>query len=84
MIEQISTPLWVKYGEGSQIYLEKMKELFCEYLKSNRKLNQDDIDKYNQTINEISSLYFKKSLYQCTKFEFSKNLEELKRNQYFL
>lgn len=84
MIEQISIPLWVKYGEGSQIYLEKMKELFCEYLKSNRKLNQDDIDKYNQTINEISSLYFKKSLYQCTKFEFSKNLEELKKNQYFM
>lgn len=84
MIEQISIPLWVKYGEGSQIYLEKMKELFCKYLKSNRKLNQDDIDKYNQTINEISSLYLKKSLYQCTKFEFSKNLEELKKNQYFM
>ncbi|MGM9203049.1 McrB family protein, partial [Campylobacter jejuni] len=36
MIENIAIPLWNKYGMDSQNYIDKMKNLFSEYLNKKK------------------------------------------------
>lgn len=53
MIENIAIPLWNKYGMNSQNYIDKMKNLFSEYLNK-KKLDKNTINKYIQVIENIS------------------------------
>lgn len=38
MIENIAIPLWNKYGMDSQNYIDKMKNLFSEYLNKRNQI----------------------------------------------
>ncbi|EJG5250657.1 McrB family protein, partial [Campylobacter jejuni] len=73
MIENIAIPLWNKYGMDSQNYIDKMKNLFSEYLNK-KKLDKNTINKYIQVIENISKEFLKENLYSCDLFSFDQNI----------
>ncbi|EJJ4821891.1 AAA family ATPase, partial [Campylobacter jejuni] len=82
MIENIAIPLWNKYGMNSQNYIDKMKNLFSEYLNK-KKLNKNTINKYIQVIENISKEFLKENLYSCDLFSFDQNINKLNKNEEF-
>ncbi len=82
MIENIATPLWNKYGMNSQNYIDKMKNLFSEYLNK-KKLDKNTINKYIQVIENISKEFLKENLYSCDLFSFDQNINKLNKNEEF-
>ncbi|EAJ6144094.1 McrB family protein [Campylobacter jejuni] len=82
MIENIAIPLWNKYGMDSQNYIDKMKNLFSEYLNK-KKLDKNTINKYIQVIENISKEFLKENLYSCDLFSFDQNINELNKNEEF-
>ncbi|NWL62891.1 McrB family protein [Campylobacter jejuni] len=82
MIENIAIPLWNKYGMNSQNYIDKMKNLFSEYLNK-KKLDRNTINKYIQVIENISKEFLKENLYSCDLFSFDQNINKLNKNEEF-
>ncbi|HDZ4972137.1 TPA: McrB family protein [Campylobacter jejuni] len=82
MIENIAIPLWNKYGMDSQNYIDKMKNLFSEYLNK-KKLDEDTINQYIQVIENISKEFLKENLYSCDLFSFNQNINKLNKNEEF-
>ncbi|HFP7559841.1 TPA: McrB family protein, partial [Campylobacter jejuni] len=82
MIENIAIPLWNKYGMNSQHYIDKMKNLFSEYLNK-KKLDKNTINKYIQVIENISKEFLKENLYSCDLFSFDQNINKLNKNEEF-
>ncbi|EDP4415068.1 AAA domain-containing protein, partial [Campylobacter jejuni] len=82
MIENIAIPLWNKYGMNSQNYIDKMKNLFSEYLNK-KKLDKNTINKYIQVIENISKEFLKENLYSCDLFSFDQNINKLNKNEEF-
>ncbi|ECL2794698.1 McrB family protein [Campylobacter jejuni] len=82
MIENIAIPLWNKYGMDSQNYIDKMKNLFSEYLNK-KKLDKNTINKYIQVIENISKEFLKENLYSCDLFSFDQNINQLNKNEEF-
>ncbi|MCC3061366.1 McrB family protein [Campylobacter jejuni] len=82
MIENIAIPLWNKYGMDSQNYINKMKNLFSEYLNK-KKLDKNTINKYIQVIENISKEFLKENLYSCDLFSFDQNINKLNKNEEF-
>ncbi|EDP8193146.1 AAA domain-containing protein [Campylobacter jejuni] len=82
MIENIAIPLWNKYGMDSQNYIDKMKNLFSEYLNK-KKLDKNTIKKYIQVIENISKEFLKENLYSCDLFSFDQNINKLNKNEEF-
>ncbi|QWU79519.1 type IV methyl-directed restriction system, component McrB [Campylobacter novaezeelandiae] len=82
MITTIAIPLWNKYGMNSQSYIDKMKNLFSEYL-SKKNLSKDTINKYIQVIENISKEFLKENLYSCDLFSFDQNINKLNKNEEF-
>ncbi len=82
MIENIAIPLWNKYGMDSQNYIDKMKNLFSEYLNK-KKLDKNTINKYIQVIENISKEFLKENLYSCDLFSFDQNINKLNKNKEF-
>ncbi|EHG5110347.1 McrB family protein, partial [Campylobacter coli] len=82
MIENIAIPLWNKYGMDSQNYIDKMKNLFGEYLNK-KKLDKNTINKYIQVIENISKEFLKENLYSCDLFSFDQNINKLNKNEEF-
>ncbi|EDG1736242.1 AAA domain-containing protein, partial [Campylobacter jejuni] len=82
MIENIAISLWNKYGMNSQNYIDKMKNLFSEYLNK-KKLNKNTINKYIQVIENISKEFLKENLYSCDLFSFDQNINKLNKNEEF-
>ncbi|EOH1968114.1 McrB family protein [Campylobacter jejuni] len=82
MIENIAIPLWNKYGMDSQNYIDKMKNLFSEYLNK-KKLDKNTINKYIQVIENISKEFLKENLYSCDLFSFDQNINKLNKNEGF-
>lgn len=82
MIENIAIPLWNKYGMNSQNYIDKMKNLFSEYL-SKKNLSKNTINKYIQVIENISKEFLKENLYSCDLFSFEQNINKLNKNEEF-
>ncbi|EAJ2256444.1 McrB family protein [Campylobacter coli] len=82
MIENIAIPLWNKYGMDSQNYIDKMKNLFSEYLNK-KKLDKNTIIKYIQVIENISKEFLKENLYSCDLFSFDQNINKLNKNEEF-
>ncbi|ELO5651017.1 McrB family protein [Campylobacter jejuni] len=82
MIENIAIPLWNKYGMDSQNYIDKMKNLFSEYLNK-KKLDKNTINKYIQVIENISKEFLKENLYSCDLFSFDQNINKLNKNEEF-
>ncbi|HED6898838.1 TPA: McrB family protein [Campylobacter jejuni] len=82
MIENIAIPLWNKYGMDSQNYIDKMKNLFSEYLNK-KKLDKNTINKYIQVIENISKEFLKENLYSCDLFSFDQNINKLNKNEKF-
>ncbi|EAH6017253.1 McrB family protein [Campylobacter jejuni] len=82
MIENIAIPLWNKYGMDSQNYIDKMKNLFSEYLNK-KKLDRNTINKYIQVIENISKEFLKENLYSCDLFSFDQNINKLNKNEEF-
>ncbi|HEF8645314.1 TPA: AAA family ATPase, partial [Campylobacter jejuni] len=74
--------LWNKYGMNSQNYIDKMKNLFSEYLNK-KKLNKNTINKYIQVIENISKEFLKENLYSCDLFSFDQNINKLNKNEEF-
>ncbi|ECV6797153.1 AAA domain-containing protein, partial [Campylobacter jejuni] len=81
-IENIAIPLWNKYGMDSQNYIDKMKNLFSEYLNK-KKLDKNTINKYIQVIENISKEFLKENLYSCDLFSFDQNINKLNKNEEF-
>ncbi|EAJ7259410.1 endonuclease, partial [Campylobacter jejuni] len=75
-------PLWNKYGMDSQNYIDKMKNLFSEYLNK-KKLDKNTINKYIQVIENISKEFLKENLYSCDLFSFDQNINKLNKNEEF-
>ncbi|HEF1686513.1 TPA: AAA family ATPase, partial [Campylobacter jejuni] len=73
---------WNKYGMNSQNYIDKMKNLFSEYLNK-KKLNKNTINKYIQVIENISKEFLKENLYSCDLFSFDQNINKLNKNEEF-
>ncbi|TBR80184.1 endonuclease [Campylobacter novaezeelandiae] len=82
MITTIAIPLWNKYGMNSQNYIDKMKNLFSEYLNK-KKLDKNTINKYIQVIENISKEFLKENLYSCDLFSFDQNINKLNKNEEF-
>ncbi|ECL0088725.1 McrB family protein [Campylobacter jejuni] len=82
MIENIAIPLWNKYGMDSQNYIDKMKNLFSEYLNK-KKLDKNTINKYIQVIENISKEFLKENLYSCDLLSFDQNINKLNKNEEF-
>lgn len=82
MIENIAIPLWNKYGMDSQNYIDKMKNLFSEYLNK-KKLDKNTMNKYIQVIENISKEFLKENLYSCDLFSFDQNINKLNKNEEF-
>ncbi|WP_230095754.1 McrB family protein [Campylobacter jejuni] len=82
MIENIAIPLWNKYGMDSRNYIDKMKNLFSEYLNK-KKLDKNTINKYIQAIENISKNFLKENLYSCDLFSFDQNINKLNKNEEF-
>ncbi|HDZ4133848.1 TPA: McrB family protein [Campylobacter jejuni] len=82
MIENIAIPLRNKYGMDSQNYIDKMKNLFSEYLNK-KKLDKNTINKYIQVIENISKEFLKENLYSCDLFSFDQNINKLNKNEEF-
>ncbi|EPU1611185.1 McrB family protein [Campylobacter jejuni] len=82
MIENIAIPLWNKYGMDSQNYIDKMKNLFSEYLNK-KKLDKNTINKYIQVIENITKEFLKENLYSCDLFSFDQNINKLNKNEEF-
>lgn len=82
MIENIAIPLWNKYGMDSQNYIDKIKNLFSEYLNK-KKLDKNTINKYIQVIENISKEFLKENLYSCDLFSFDQNINKLNKNEEF-
>ncbi|EHZ9976639.1 AAA family ATPase, partial [Campylobacter jejuni] len=80
--ENIAISLWNKYGMNSQNYIDKMKNLFSEYLNK-KKLNKNTINKYIQVIENISKEFLKENLYSCDLFSFDQNINKLNKNEEF-
>ncbi|EAL3081819.1 endonuclease, partial [Campylobacter coli] len=80
--ENIAIPLWNKYGMDSQNYIDKMKNLFSEYLNK-KKLDKNTINKYIQVIENISKEFLKENLYSCDLFSFDQNINKLNKNEEF-
>ncbi|EAJ5943711.1 endonuclease, partial [Campylobacter jejuni] len=78
----IAIPLWNKYGMNSQNYIDKMKNLFSEYLNK-KKLDKNTINKYIQVIENISKEFLKENLYSCDLFSFDQNINKLNKNEEF-
>ncbi|EGP8666324.1 AAA domain-containing protein, partial [Campylobacter jejuni] len=78
----IAIPLWNKYGMDSQNYIDKMKNLFSEYLNK-KKLDKNTINKYIQVIENISKEFLKENLYSCDLFSFDQNINKLNKNEEF-
>ncbi|EDP3332083.1 AAA domain-containing protein, partial [Campylobacter jejuni] len=74
--------LWNKYGMNSQNYIDKMKNLFSEYLNK-KKLDKNTINKYIQVIENISKEFLKENLYSCDLFSFDQNINKLNKNEEF-
>ncbi|EAI6900795.1 endonuclease, partial [Campylobacter jejuni] len=74
--------LWNKYGMDSQNYIDKMKNLFSEYLNK-KKLDKNTINKYIQVIENISKEFLKENLYSCDLFSFDQNINKLNKNEEF-
>ncbi|EEO6967435.1 AAA domain-containing protein, partial [Campylobacter jejuni] len=70
------------YGMNSQNYIDKMKNLFSEYLNK-KKLNKNTINKYIQVIENISKEFLKENLYSCDLFSFDQNINKLNKNEEF-
>ncbi|EGM0091224.1 AAA domain-containing protein, partial [Campylobacter jejuni] len=66
----------------SQNYIDKMKNLFSEYLNK-KKLNKNTINKYIQVIENISKEFLKENLYSCDLFSFDQNINKLNKNEEF-
>ncbi|EGA4797718.1 AAA domain-containing protein, partial [Campylobacter jejuni] len=73
---------WNKYGMNSQNYIDKMKNLFSEYLNK-KKLDKNTINKYIQVIENISKEFLKENLYSCDLFSFDQNINKLNKNEEF-
>ncbi|EGH5808811.1 AAA domain-containing protein, partial [Campylobacter jejuni] len=73
---------WNKYGMDSQNYIDKMKNLFSEYLNK-KKLDKNTINKYIQVIENISKEFLKENLYSCDLFSFDQNINKLNKNEEF-
>ncbi|EHG8521194.1 AAA domain-containing protein, partial [Campylobacter jejuni] len=71
-----------KYGMDSQNYIDKMKNLFSEYLNK-KKLDKNTINKYIQVIENISKEFLKENLYSCDLFSFDQNINKLNKNEEF-
>ncbi|EAM0572105.1 endonuclease, partial [Campylobacter jejuni] len=69
-------------GMNSQNYIDKMKNLFSEYLNK-KKLNKNTINKYIQVIENISKEFLKENLYSCDLFSFDQNINKLNKNEEF-
>lgn len=82
MITTIVIPLWNKYGMNSQSYIDKMKNLFSEYL-SKKNLSKNTINNYIQDIENVSKEFLKESLYSCNLNSFDRNMNILERNERF-
>ncbi|HDZ5086199.1 TPA: McrB family protein [Campylobacter jejuni] len=82
MIKNIAIPLWNKYGMDSQNYIDKMKNLFSEYLNK-KKLDEDIINQYIEVIENISKEFLKENLYSCDLFSFNQNINKLNKNEEF-
>ncbi|HEA8175352.1 TPA: AAA family ATPase, partial [Campylobacter jejuni] len=67
---------------NSQNYIDKMKNLFSEYLNK-KKLNKNTINKYIQVIENISKEFLKENLYSCDLFSFDQNINKLNKNEEF-
>ncbi len=80
--QNIAIPLWNKYGMNSQNYIDKMKNLFSEYLNK-KKLDRNTINKYIQVIENISKEFLKENLYSCDLFSFDQNINKLNKNEEF-
>ncbi|EAI0689600.1 endonuclease, partial [Campylobacter jejuni] len=70
------------YGMDSQNYIDKMKNLFSEYLNK-KKLDKNTINKYIQVIENISKEFLKENLYSCDLFSFDQNINKLNKNEEF-
>ncbi|EAI6593025.1 McrB family protein, partial [Campylobacter jejuni] len=66
----------------SQNYIDKMKNLFSEYLNK-KKLDKNTINKYIQVIENISKEFLKENLYSCDLFSFDQNINKLNKNEEF-
>lgn len=82
MITTIAIPLWNKYGVNSQNYIDKMKNLFSEYL-SKKNLSKNTINNYIQAIENVSKEFLKENLYSCNLNSFDRNMNILERNERF-
>ncbi|EAH8424278.1 TPA: AAA family ATPase, partial [Campylobacter jejuni] len=69
-------------GMDSQNYIDKMKNLFSEYLNK-KKLDKNTINKYIQVIENISKEFLKENLYSCDLFSFDQNINKLNKNEEF-
>nr|WP_252386551.1 AAA family ATPase [Campylobacter jejuni] len=69
-------------GMNSQNYIDKMKNLFSEYLNK-KKLDRNTINKYIQVIENISKEFLKENLYSCDLFSFDQNINKLNKNEEF-
>ncbi|EAW7613615.1 endonuclease, partial [Campylobacter jejuni] len=69
-------------GMNSQNYIDKMKNLFSEYLNK-KKLDKNTINKYIQVIENISKEFLKENLYSCDLFSFDQNINKLNKNEEF-
>ncbi|WP_087695948.1 McrB family protein, partial [Campylobacter jejuni] len=67
---------------NSQNYIDKMKNLFSEYLNK-KKLDKNTINKYIQVIENISKEFLKENLYSCDLFSFDQNINKLNKNEEF-
>ncbi|HEH5444926.1 TPA: AAA family ATPase, partial [Campylobacter jejuni] len=65
-----------------QNYIDKMKNLFSEYLNK-KKLDKNTINKYIQVIENISKEFLKENLYSCDLFSFDQNINKLNKNEKF-
>ncbi|EIC2422349.1 endonuclease, partial [Campylobacter jejuni] len=65
-----------------QNYIDKMKNLFSEYLNK-KKLDKNTINKYIQVIENISKEFLKENLYSCDLFSFDQNINKLNKNEEF-
>ncbi|EAL2782782.1 endonuclease, partial [Campylobacter coli] len=63
-------------------YIDKMKNLFSEYLNK-KKLDKNTINKYIQVIENISKEFLKENLYSCDLFSFDQNINKLNKNEEF-
>ncbi|EGB2090276.1 AAA domain-containing protein, partial [Campylobacter jejuni] len=70
------------YGMDSQNYIDKMKNLFSEYLNK-KELDKNTINKYIQVIENISKEFLKENLYSCDLFSFDQNINKLNKNEEF-